>query len=81
MQNTVIRVAKGGLITLPKVLREDCDIRPGDLLTVFDIGGVFVLSSRCSKVNAIADKVRSTWQGSGETLESMLQTLREERGK
>jgi AbrB family looped-hinge helix DNA binding protein len=81
VQSTTVQVAQRGLITLPKTLREDYNIRPGDLLTLLDIGGVFVLSPRRSEVDAMADRVRSEWQDQGETLESMLQALREERAK
>ena len=81
MQSTTVQVAQRGLITLPKTLREDYDIRPGDSLTLLDIGGVFVLSRRRSEVDALADRVCSEWQDQGETLESMLQALREERAK
>ena len=81
MQSTTVQVAQRGLITLPKTLREDYNIHPGDSLTLLDLGGVFVLSPRRSEVDAIADKMRSEWQDKGETLESMLQALREERAK
>jgi AbrB family looped-hinge helix DNA binding protein len=81
MQSTTVQVAQRGLITLPKTLREDYNIRPGDSLTLLDIGGVFVLSPRRSEVDALADRVCAEWQNQGETLESMLQALREERAK
>jgi AbrB family looped-hinge helix DNA binding protein len=81
MQSTTVQVAQRGLITLPKTLREDYNIHPGDSLTLLDLGGVFVLSPRRSEVDAIADKLRTEWQDKGETLESMLQALREERAK
>jgi bifunctional DNA-binding transcriptional regulator/antitoxin component of YhaV-PrlF toxin-antitoxin module len=81
MQSTTVQVAQRGLITLPKALRENYDIQPGDSLTLLDLGGVFVLSPRRSEVDAIADKLRTEWQGSGETLESMLQAVREERAR
>jgi bifunctional DNA-binding transcriptional regulator/antitoxin component of YhaV-PrlF toxin-antitoxin module len=81
MQSTTVQVAQRGLITLPKALRENYDIQPGDSLTLLDLGGVFVLSPRRSEVDAIADKLRTEWQDSGETLESMLQAVREERAK
>ena len=81
MHSSTVQVAQRGLITLPKTLRENYNIRPGDSLTLLDIGGVFVLSPRRSEVDALADKLRTEWQDSGETLESMLQALREERAK
>jgi AbrB family looped-hinge helix DNA binding protein len=81
VESTTVQVAQRGLITLPKRLREDYNIRPGDSLTLLDIGGVFVLSPRRSEMDAIADKLRTEWQDSGETLESMLQAVREERAR
>lgn len=81
MQSTTVQVAQRGLITLPKTLREDYNIHPGDSLTLLDLGGVFVLSPRRSEVDTIADKLRTEWQDKGETLESMLQALREERAE
>ena len=81
VESTKVQVAQRGLITLPKALREDYDIRPGDSMTLLDIGGVFVLSPRRSEVDALADRVCSEWQEQGETLESMLQALREERAQ
>ena len=52
------------------------------LLTLIELGdGVVVMSLRRSRVDAVADKLAAEWQGSGETLESMLATLREARAK
>ena len=66
---------------MPKALRDIYGIHPGDTLTLLDLGGVFVLSPRRSEVDALADRLGVEWQGKGETLESMLQVLREERAR
>ena len=76
-----IRVAKRGTLTLPKPLREEYGIREGDDLTLLDLGGVFVLHPRRSEVDEIADKISAALLERGETLESMLHTLREERDR
>ncbi len=83
MNNTFeIQVVRRGVITLPKELRDHNQINEGDTLTLIDLGdGVFVLSPRRSRVDEIADKLAKEWQESGETLESMLETLREVRGE
>ncbi|RJP50715.1 MAG: AbrB/MazE/SpoVT family DNA-binding domain-containing protein [Anaerolineaceae bacterium] len=83
MNNTFkVQVVQRGLITLPKELREQNRIDEGDTLTLIDLGdGVFVMSPRHSRVDAIADKLAKAWQDSGETLESMLKTLREVRAE
>ena len=83
MNNTFsVQVVQRGLITLPKELREQNQIREGDILTLIDLGdGIFVVSPRRSRVDDIADKLAEEWQDAGETLESMLTTLREVRAE
>ncbi|MFI0607701.1 MAG: AbrB/MazE/SpoVT family DNA-binding domain-containing protein [Anaerolineae bacterium] len=76
-----VQVAARGLITLPQSLREAYGIRPGDRLTLLDLGGVFVLSRRESRVDALADMVASRLHEQGEDLESMLKAIREERAR
>jgi hypothetical protein len=63
------------------VLRDAYNIEPGDAFTLLDLGGVFVLSPRPSEVDALADSIAANLQAQGETLQSMLQALREERAK
>jgi bifunctional DNA-binding transcriptional regulator/antitoxin component of YhaV-PrlF toxin-antitoxin module len=75
----VIRVAQRGVVTLPKSLREAYGLEAGDLLTLLDLGGVFVLSPRQSEIDALADRITKNLDTKGETLESMLHILREER--
>jgi len=83
MNNTFqIQVVRRGIITLPKELREQNNIDEGDTLTLIDLGdGVFVISPRRSRVDEIANKLAREWQDSGESLESMLSTLREVRAE
>ena len=83
MNNTFqIQVVRRGIITLPKELREHNNIEEGDTLTLIDLGdGVFVISPRRSRVDEISDKLAREWQDSGESLESMLSTLREVRAE
>jgi AbrB family looped-hinge helix DNA binding protein len=83
MNNTFhVQVVRRGIITLPKELREHNNIEEGDMLTLIDLGdGVFVVSPKRSRVDEIADKLAKEWQDSGETLESMLTTLREVRAE
>ena len=83
MSNTFqVQVVRRGVITLPKELRELNEIQEGDTLTLIDLGdGIVVMSSRRSQVDEIADKLAKEWRDSGETLESMLSTLREVRAE
>jgi AbrB family looped-hinge helix DNA binding protein len=83
MNNTFqVQVVRRGVITLPKELRDHNKIEEGDTLTLTDLGdGVVVMSPRRSRVDDIADKLAKEWQTSGESLESMLTTLREVRAE
>jgi AbrB family looped-hinge helix DNA binding protein len=81
MSTMTVRVARRGLLTLPKALRDAYNIEPGDALTLLDLGGVFVLSPRLSEIDALAEPIAADLQARGETLASMLQALREEREK
>jgi len=74
-----VQVAQRGVVVLPKALRQEYGIRPGDRLTLLDLGGVFVLSRRPSEADALADRISGALAEEGQTLEGMLQVLREER--
>lgn len=74
-----VRLVQDGTVVLPQIWREAYHLRPGDNLTLLDLGGVFVLSPRRSEIDALADRLTQTLMERGETLESMQQALREER--
>lgn len=76
-----LQLAKRGIITIPKSLRDAYGMQTGDTFTLLDLGGVFVLSPKRSEIDAIADKIAAQWAEDGETLETMLSALREERDK
>jgi bifunctional DNA-binding transcriptional regulator/antitoxin component of YhaV-PrlF toxin-antitoxin module len=74
-----IQLGQRGVLTLPKTLRESYSLEPGDDLTLLDLGGVFVLCPRRLEIEIVADRLSQALTDRGETLESMLHTLREER--
>ncbi|MBN1425111.1 AbrB/MazE/SpoVT family DNA-binding domain-containing protein [Candidatus Fermentibacteria bacterium] len=79
MASMTLQMAQRGVITVPKELRESYGLRPGDSFTLIDLGGVFVLSRRRSEIDVIADKVAAQWAENGESLQTMLTALRDER--
>ena len=81
MSSTILQMSKRGIITIPKPLRESYGMKPGDTFAFIDLGGVFVLKPQRSEIDAIAEKIEEKWQEDGETLETMLQALWEEREK
>ena len=81
MVNVSLQVAKRGLITIPKHLRDSYGIQPGDNLTLIDLGGVFVLTPEKSQIDLIAERIQTQWKNDGQTLESMMAQLKEYREK
>jgi bifunctional DNA-binding transcriptional regulator/antitoxin component of YhaV-PrlF toxin-antitoxin module len=81
MDSTTVQMAKRGVITIPQALRETYGMEPGDTFTLLDLGGVFVLSPRRSEIDLLAERIRAQWTEEGETLETMLEALREERDR
>jgi len=75
----LIQVGKRGALTLPKGLRDKYGIRPGDALTLLDLGGAFVLIPKVSMVDRLADRIAQRLREKGVTLEEMLEELRRER--
>ena len=79
MDSTTLQMAQRGVISIPKIVRDSYGLKPGDTFTLLDLGGVFVLSPRRSEIDAIADGIAAQWAEDGQTLETMLAALREER--
>lgn len=74
-----VQMTQRGVLVLPKDLREAYNLQPGDSFSLLDLGGVFVISPRHSEIDALADRISQKLQEQGETLEGMLQMLRDER--
>ncbi len=76
-----LQMAQRGGITIPKSLRESYGMQPGDTFTLLDLGGVFVLNPRRSEIDAVTEKMAAQLTEDGQTLETMLKALKEERNK
>lgn len=75
-----VQVGRRGVITFPKELRDQNNIADGEILNLIELSeDVFVISRRRSRMDEVANKLAKEWQDSGESLESMLTTLREVR--
>lgn len=74
-----IQVAKRGVITLPVKVREKTGIQDGEVLTLIDLNGILVLIPKDLQIDYVADRLAAKWREKGESLESMLNTLREVR--
>jgi len=82
MSTYQVQIGRRGVITIPKELREQNDIVDGEILTLIPLSeDVFVISRQRSQVDMVANQLASEWQDSGESLESMLSTLRQVRAE
>jgi len=77
-----VQVARRGVITFPKELRDQNNIADGEILNLIELSdNVFVISRRRSRVDEVANQLAQEWGDSGDSLESMLTTLREVRAE
>lgn len=74
-----LQVAQRGVVTLPKSIRQAYQLEAGDTLTLIDLGGVFVISPRRAELDRLAGQIADGLAERGESLESMLQAIREAR--
>jgi AbrB family looped-hinge helix DNA binding protein len=74
-----VRVGKRGTVTLPARLRKRYGLADGDILTVLDLGGVFILSPEVSVVSKIAREIEQLRKEAGLSLEELLEGQGEER--
>jgi len=70
------------VITFPKELRDQKNITDGEVFTLIELSDdIFILSRQRSRFDAIADQLAKEWEDSGESLESMLSSLKEVRAE
>ena len=77
--SSTLTLGQRGVLTLPKSLREEYSLKPGDSLTLLDLDGLFVLSRRSSMIDELSAEIGRSLTEEGESLESMLKILRERR--
>lgn len=82
MTTNTIQIRKKGSFTLPMDLRAKYGVDEGDIFTLIDMGdGSFLLTPRISQVNRLGDRVAEILDEEGVSLEDLLSTLDDERGR
>ena len=80
MNNTSrVQLGQRGVLTLPSELRNRYDWQPGIEFTVIDMDGALLLTPGRSEIDYLANQIHDALVEQGESLESMLITLREDR--
>lgn len=79
---TTIQIRNQGTLSLPAEFRDIYGLQDGETLNFIDLGnGSFLLSPRRARIDELADTIRMDLESRGESLESMLKTLREVRAE
>lgn len=74
-----VKVRQRGEITLPKAIREACQIHPGTVLSAVPLGNVVALIPGRSMVEEAAAVLEQMREAAGLSVEDMLEGLDEER--
>ena len=75
----LLTLGQRGVLTLPKSLRQQYSLEPGNSFTLLDLGGVFVLSPKALQIDELSARITKSLVEKGEDLEGMLRILREQR--
>ena len=82
MMKATIQIGSNGAFTMPAEFLDKYGLEEGEIFSIVDLGnGSFLLSPRRSRIDELADQIRAELESRGETLESMLRTLREVRAE
>ena len=79
MSSTTVQIRRKGVITLPVELRKRYDLSEGDVLTLEDLDGTFLLIPRVSRVGRLGDRVAELMEEEGVSTDEVLRALEEER--
>ena len=78
-ETITVTVDEQGVITIPISLLQRYNLRPGDKMMLVDLGGMLVLHPSEDEVDFIADDIGSRLAAKGESLDTLMQAIREQR--
>ncbi len=79
IQQYPVRVQAEGIISIPPAVREKLNLTEGEILTLVQVGNVFLLANKIPQVTQFADKMVSMMEAEGVSLEELLEGLEVER--
>ncbi len=74
-----VRIRDRGQITIPQAVRENLAARSGDMLTLVQVGDVYVLTKKELQIPRLAEQFSAIMEEEGVTLADLLAGLEEER--
>ena len=79
INTTSIRLRERGQVTIPRSVREDLELNEGDILNLFQVGEIIILSTRAPQVPRLADRIVDMMEVESVSLADLLSGLKEER--
>jgi len=74
-----VQVRQRGILSLPAKLRSKYDIKPGDILRIIDLDGIFVLTPTVPMIPELAREIERARLEAGLTVDELLKGLRQQR--
>jgi len=78
-ETITVEITPQDIIMLPKAKLQSQTFHAGETFVLLDLGDTWLLCPRTAAVDVIADYIAEGLQASGETLESVLSDIREQR--
>lgn len=79
MTALTIQIQQQGILSLPSELQAKYKINEGDILTLLDLDGIFLLTPKPSIVSELADKIEQLRQKKGLSIEDLIEGLDKQR--
>jgi bifunctional DNA-binding transcriptional regulator/antitoxin component of YhaV-PrlF toxin-antitoxin module len=79
MSTTTVQIRRTGAVTLPAKLRSRYKLEWGDILTLLDLGGAFLLCPKRSIVPELSREIEQQREAAGMSVEDVLEGLHDQR--
>ncbi|MBM3241531.1 hypothetical protein FJZ31_35060 [Candidatus Poribacteria bacterium] len=79
MTTLTIQINQQGTLSLPFELQTKYNLNEGDVLTLLDLDGIFLLTPKPSIVSILADKIEQLRQKEGLSIEDLIEGLDKQR--
>ena len=78
-ETVTVTVDEQGVIAIPASLLQHYNLQPGDKMMLLDLDGMLVLHPPEDDVDFIANRLGDKLTAKGQTLETLMQAIREQR--
>jgi len=79
MPVSTIQIKQQGTLSLPSELQTKYELNEGDVLTLVDLDGIFLLTPKLSIVSKLAGKIEQLRQKEGLSIEDLIEGLDKQR--